>query len=178
MQFQSKLSFWQRCRLRLLYYRSFPKCERKPWRLIRQKCRQEQMQVLAIIGQNGCFLGLAIFVLYKDLALLDYFAVLPKHRGQGVGAKALQALRQRYAPRRLLLEIENPDVPACNTVERLRRKAFYLRQGMQIMPYRVMLFGVEMHILTFDALVSFEEYHAIFEAVFSKKAAQRVTLIP
>ncbi len=178
MQLQSKISFRNMQKLKKLYLNTFPPCERKPWGLIRQKCRQGFMEVLAVTDDAGAFLGLAIMILYKDLALLDYFAIVPKQRGQGIGARVLQALRQRYAGRRLLLEIENPDVPADNTADRVRRKAFYLRQGMQLMPYRVMLFGVEMRILTFDAPVEFAEYHAVFENVFSKKAGEKVTLIP
>lgn len=169
--------FANRQKLKKLYHNTFPACERKPWALIRQKCRQGFMQVLSIEDDAGSFLGLAIIILYKDIALLDYFAVAPQYRGQSIGTNALQALRKRYAGYRLLLEIEDPDAPADNTAERIRRKDFYLRNGMLVMPYRVMLFGVQMHILTFDAPVSFEEYHAIFDNVFSPAAAQKVTLL-
>ncbi len=177
MQLQSKITFQNMQKLKRLYLNTFPLCERKPWGLIRQKCRQGFMEVLCIEDDAGAFLGLAIMILYKNIALLDYFAIAPECRGQGIGAEVLQALRQKYTDRTLLLEIENPDVPADNTAERVRRKAFYLRQGMQMMPYRVMLFGVEMHILTFDRAVEFSEYRAIFEEVFSPAAAKKVTLI-
>ncbi len=174
MQLHENISFLNMQRLKRLYRQTFPKCERKPWWLMRQKCRQGHMQMLSIEGQDGLILGLAIMVLHQKIALLDYFAIDPAYRGQGIGSAALQALRQKYQGRTLLLEIENPSVPADNTAQRVRRKAFYLREGMQVMPYNVLLFGVEMHVLTFDREVPFAEYHQIFKDVFSPQAAQKV----
>lgn len=121
-------------------------------------------------------MGLAITIAWQDLLLLDYFAIAEDLRGQGCGAQALRLLQERYQGKRLLLEIETPDVPSENHQQRLRRRLFYQSCGMDSMDYHVGLFGVEMEIMTFQCRVGFHEYHAIFSGVYGKRFARRVTL--
>ncbi len=156
-----------------LYMQAFPPEERKPFSLILAKVEEGHMEILVMEDEENTFLGLAITILYKDRVLLDYLAVSPDKRGQNIGSTTIVALKKRYAGKRMIIEIEDPDTPADNTAERVRRRAFYLKNGLSLMPFRVMLFGVEMLILA-AAPVSFAEYHEIFPAVFSKKAAKNV----
>lgn len=58
---------------------------------------------------------MAIVIVYDDLCLLDYFAVLPQRRGMGAGSSALKLLLNRYADKRLLLEIESTKKEASNS---------------------------------------------------------------
>ena len=165
--------------VRKLYEEAFPPEEKKPFSLILKKSDEGQMEILRLVDDRGTFIGLAISILYQDLALLDYLAIAPHRRGCGHGSQALALLRERYAGKRFLLEIEDTDErDAANIADRIRRKRFYLRNGMQEMPYRVWLFGVRMQILTDGSNVSFPEYHAIFPAVFSRRAGENVRLYP
>ena len=159
-----------------LYEEAFPADEKKPLPLMLQKEREGSMEFLTVETEDGEFLGLVIMIIHKSIALLDYFAIAPDARGNGIGTKVLADLKARYAGKRLLLEIEDPEEPADNTPERLRRKGFYLRNGMEIMDYKVWLFGVKMLVLTAGGAVTFEEYHEIFDAVFSPAAGKKVTL--
>lgn len=161
--------------LRALYEKTFPRSEKKPFFVILRKRRKGTMEILSVEDENGVFLGFAITILHKDIVLLDYFAISPTCRGQGIGTKVLALLEERYAGKRILLEIEDPDEPADNTAERLRRREFYLRNGLTIQNYKVWLFGVKMLILTNRRTVTFEEYHEIFEQVFSLKLSKNVT---
>lgn len=164
--------------IKQLYEEAFPPTEKKPFSLILKKSEEGCMEILSIEEEDGQFLGLAIFILHGDLALLDYLAIRPERRGCGIGSRVLPLLRERYAGRRFLLEIEDADeADAENLAERVRRKAFYLRNGLCEMPYRIWLFGVQMQILTDGATVTFDEYHAIFPAVFSPHAAENVRLL-
>ncbi|MBQ8351189.1 MAG: GNAT family N-acetyltransferase [Clostridia bacterium] len=161
--------------IKSLYEEAFPPEEKKPFSLILEKNNAGSMEILALEGDDGAFLGLAILILHQDLALLDYLAIAPHRRGGGIGTQALALLRERYAGKRFLLEIEDADeAGASNRADRIRRRAFYLRNGLCEMPYRVLLFGVQMRILTDGSPISFDEYHAIFPAVFSAKAAANV----
>ena len=67
------------------------------------------MEILSIENDTGDFLGLAITILYKDIVLLDYFAVDDNQRNNGAGSSALRMLLERYLGKRFLLEIEAPD---------------------------------------------------------------------
>ena len=61
---------------------------------------------------------------------------------------------------------------------RLRRKAFYLKNGMVPMDYEVVLFGVEMEVLTFGSELTFEQYHAIYKEVLPRPLAGKIRLRP
>ena len=52
------------------------------------------------------------------------------------GSAALEALQARYAPRPLVVDIEEPWEGAENFAQRQRRKAFYLRCGFYETPVR------------------------------------------
>ena len=164
-------------RIENLYLRAFPLDERKPFPVILEKCREGSMQILKAEDENHDFLGLVIMILHNDLAILDYLAMDESCRNKGYGSQILSLLNERYADYRMILEIENPDVPSDNTAERIRRKGFYLRNGMIMMPFEVDLFGVEMLILTNGEHVTFDEYHSIFVDVFSPLISEKIRLI-
>lgn len=145
-----------------LYMEAFPKSERKPWNLIVQKHSEGTMEILSIENDENGFLGLAIFAFDKDLALLDYFAISGEMRGHGVGSEAIRALQERYADKRLMLEIETTKKQCDDLTVREHRKAFYLRNGLHTMDFDVLLFGVEMEILSNCAHLNFEEYLDVY----------------
>lgn len=173
-------------RVRLLYEDAFPKSEKKPFGMILRGRKKGNYEIFALEGEDGGFQGLAITMHYGELVLLDYFAIEPGCRGNGVGSRALNALQQRYQGKKFLLEIESTvglkeleengkgDIPFDEADLRLRRKEFYLRNGMQPMDFLVNLFGVEMELMTYECSVTFEEYHAIFEHLLPWGMASRV----
>lgn len=160
-----------------LYMEAFPKNERKPFQLMLDKCQEGAMEMLSIEDDNQEFLGLAIFVFYEDLALLDYFAIAESKRGNGIGSQALRILQTHYKNKRFLLEIEDAQVESDNREERIRRRAFYLRNKMQVMPFMVNLFGVVMEVLTYEAELFPEEYMRLYTSVFSSKVADNVKVV-
>ena len=160
-----------------LYLTAFPANERKPFPVILQKCEEGFMEILKIESNEHDFIGLVIMILYQDLAILDYFAIDENMRNLGFGSQVLSLLNERYAGKRMILEIEDPDIPSDNTPERIRRKSFYLRNSMVPMPFRVNLFDVEMLILTNGKPVTFEEYHDIFVHVFSPMISDKICLL-
>ena len=176
MQLKPALDNSQLAHIEKLYLEAFPKIERKPFDMILKKREEGVVELLSIESDEGEFKGLAITALYEDMELLDYFAIDALQRGQGVGSAALRLLQNYYADRRFILEIERTDVEAENIVERLKRKAFYLRNGMKRMPFLVNIFGTEMEVLTHECEVSFEEYHKLYE-VFGKELERKVMFI-
>jgi len=160
--------------LKRLYRDAFPADERKPFWLIRKKQREGITEILGLVNEENRLVGEIITIAWQDLLLVDYFAIAKDIRGQGLGARALRLLQERYKGRRMLLEIETPGIPSKNSQERVRRKRFYQSCGMESMDYHVGLFGVEMEIMTYQCQVSFEEYHGIFIGVYGKRFAERV----
>lgn len=160
-----------------LYMTAFPKEERKPFALMLEKCQDGSMEMLSIEDEENNFLGLAIFVLYDDLALLDYFAIAEDKRNCGLGSEALTCLQKYYLGKRFFLEIENAKVDAPNQEERRRRRAFYLKNNMTVMPFMVDLFGVEMEILTYQSILTPKEYMSLYIGVFTNKVADKVRIL-
>ena len=159
-----------------LYMCAFPKSERKPFKLMVQKQTEGTMELLSIEEEND-FLGLAIFAHDKDIALLDYFAISDKMRGQGIGSRAIKALQKIYAGKRFVLEIETTKKP-CNDLEmREHRKAFYLRNGLHTMDFDVNFFGVEMEVLSNGEHLNFDEYLDVYKNACGLKFADKIHLI-
>ena len=163
--------------LKKLYRCSFPASEKKPFRLIRRKQREGSSEILGLLDQDGQLVGEIITLLWQDLLLVDYLAIVEDARSRGYGAQALQLLRERHKDKRLLLEIETPDIPCKNLQERIRRKRFYESCGFDSMDYHILLFGVEMEIMTYQCKVSFEEYHGIFTGIYGDIFARNIVLL-
>lgn len=159
-------------RIRLLYRQAFPRYERKPFAVIRRMHREGRTDVW-LAEQNGHFAGLAATINGKDDVLLDYFAVSPKLRGQGVGSVFLQSLLGQYADRGLFVEIEAADRDD-PTGEKQRRKQFYLRNGLEDMHVTVILFGVRMELLGRGCNLDFDGYREFYRTHYNPWAAEHV----
>lgn len=205
MQLKNAISVLQLKNIRALYEKAFPASEKKPFEFILQKRETGNFEVLEIVDDADDFCGLAIMMLYGDLVLLDYFAIAPECRGVGVGSVALKALQEKYADRKFILEIESTvgledergtcrdagnvkrgvsemsaqvrALPDTERQARLRRKSFYLRNGMRPMDFCVDLFGVEMEILVHGESVTFEEYYSILESTIPPNFIHYVRLL-
>ena len=133
--------------------------------------------MLTIEDDNGRFLGLAFLICYEDRALLDYFAVCKSKRAGGAGTKALGLLMERYKEHRLVLEIETTKTSDDLQDICHRRKAFYMRNGLTILPFDVKLFGVEMEMLGNGCKMTFEEYQEIYRREYGDFILPNITLI-
>ena len=129
-----------------LYQSAFPKEERKPFSLIERKAAMGSMEILVIReGRKRC--GLAITAVSQEIVLLDYFAITKESRGQGIGSDALLLLRELYGGHQFFLEIEEIREDQPGAADRIRRKEFYLRNGMLETGIHVSLFGVGLELL-------------------------------
>lgn len=84
----------------------------------------------------------------RGASLLDYLAVMPHLRGNGIGSALLDELRRYYAADHdvLLIECERPKA-APDEEEARKRIRFYTRAGAQLTNVRIWLFDVEYSIL-------------------------------
>lgn len=175
-------------RVEELYEEAFPENEKKPFSFMLKGRRNGQFEILYIEDGERNFCGMAIMMLYGDMALLDYFAIDPGWRNSGLGSRALKRLQERFAGKKFFLEIESTQ--GLNGAEglpqgidkkeaelRLRRKAFYRRCGMEAMDFRVLLFGVEMEILVYGDRVGFDEYHEMLQHVLPPGYGDRVVRV-
>ncbi len=157
----------------ILYHKSFPANEKKPFSRILSTYAKGSADVW-YLSYKGHFVGLAITINSADTILLDYYAISPRMREYGLGSRFLRSMQKHYAPKGLLLEIESctPDAP--NIKERSRRKEFYLRNRMVPLNINIVLFGVEMELLGYNCQVDFSKYRAIYADNYGELLAKNV----
>lgn len=159
--------------LKSLYKKSFPAAEKKPFRLMLRKCQEGTMEMFAIVEEDDIFAGLAIFIYYRDMVLLDYFAIEPSLRGMGKGSEALELIKQKFADKRFFLEIESIYEDCPDLANRQNRRKFYLANGMKSQNYLVLLFGTEMELLSAGAEIGYEEYEMMYRDIFSSRVIRK-----
>lgn len=111
-----------------LYKQAFPVNERRPLFLVR-KNREDMVSELLSLVRGNEFLGFTLLQTWRDIVHIDYLAVNPDYRGQGMGGEMIEKIVQRYPNMRVVLELEQQDAQASNAKQREMRKAFYLRNG-------------------------------------------------
>lgn len=124
-----------------LYEEAFPPEERPPYRMLLSFERAKFYEIY----DGNLFVGLADIVEKEDDTYLFFLAVEERLQNKGYGSKILQALQKRY--RNIYLLAEELDRSYANYEERLRRFAFYERNGFQSKHERVKDYGVWYEIL-------------------------------
>ena len=90
---------------RALYESSFPASERKELDYMLSGPNASAYDVLVISTPDCDVAGMVILVSHGGLCMLDYFAITPHLRGQGIGRAVLPLIRERCKGK-FFLEIE------------------------------------------------------------------------
>ncbi len=140
-----------------LYERNFPKNERIATEILTAKATQVCFPFTAYYDENR-FIGFTFASVTDEAVFLLYFAVAEELRSRGYGSGILEKLTADYAPRRVMLNCEPADQNADNYEQRLKRLAFYERNGLFDTGYRLLDHGDEYRILSTPALFSESVY--------------------
>lgn len=151
-----------------LYQEAFPEEEKKPEELMLSLAGQGKMELLAVT-ENSEFLGLMMNMLSPKTALLDYFAIAPDKRNGGYGGRAVRKMLERFRDKKYIFEIEMQDDQAENALDRKRRKAFYLRNGLKETGVFANVYQTDFELLTPDGSLTYEEYVAMLEFILGEE---------
>lgn len=166
--------------------RDFPKSELKPLPRLLELMKKK------LYEPYGLFEGgkLAAYALYwkakgESYVMLDYFAVLPERRGQGVGSVLLREMLERFctAERGVFGEVEIPDT-GDEAVDDLRRRrlAFYDRAGMLRRGFTTKICEVPFQIISHGPEISDEALmeidRKIYRTVFQGEEYKKNIFIP
>ncbi|MGI6242571.1 MAG: GNAT family N-acetyltransferase [Prevotella sp.] len=143
--------------LKKLYVDSFPKEERMAWDSLFQLATQEDVDFLAYY-MDGKLVAATYTVNSKKISWLFYFAVVPEYRGRKIGTKILSSLLNSYDDRRLMIDIEDPEQPAENTQQRIRRFGFYKRMGFKDYGIRQTVKGIQYNIMAYGGRITIDDY--------------------
>jgi len=156
-----------------LYQKAFPASEKKPFTMIRSMHKEKKSDVWRF-SRDGKFAGIIITINGEENILLDYLAVDEKQRGTGIGSQILSLMKRHYAGKGVFLEIESVYEDCGNKAERIRRKHFYEKCGMESMGVFVWLFGVKMELMSFGCKMTFEEYRDFYRDNYNQWAADHI----
>lgn len=156
-----------------LYQKAFPASEKKPFAVILKMYRKGASDIWRVT-RDGKFVGLIITINGREHILLDYLAVEESQRGTGIGTEILQQMKSQYSGKGVFLEIESVYEECANRDQRLRRKQFYEKCGLQSMEVFAWVFGVKMELMGFGCRLSYEQYHAFYRDNYSQWAADRL----
>lgn len=171
--FSAPKGFKQWAEVYCLYQKAFPRSEKKPFSMIRSMHKKGNSDIWRFT-RDGKFAGIIITINGRQNILVDYLAVDEKQRGTGIGTEILQLMKAHYGGKGVFLEIESVYEDCENKAERIRRKHFYEKCGMESMGVFVWLFGVKMELMSFGCKMTFEEYHAFYRDNYNQWAADHI----
>ena len=116
---------------------------------------------------EGQFVGLVYTIVKKKFVYIFYLAVSSHSRGHGYGSLILDAIKEQYPKSIFVLLIEDTDnKKAHNYKQRLKRLAFYQKNGFHQTHTKIIEQGVKYEIMA-TASIKKEEYYAIVKPFFS-----------
>ena len=129
--------------VRRLYESAFPKEEQIPWKDLMRLMKTMSLDFTVYYEDCDGFaddksaagssrlLGLTIVYPRPQFNWFWYFAVPEELRGQGIGQRILTQLIEKYKGKSNILDMESPEQVCENSEQRMRRHAFYLRNGFR-----------------------------------------------
>ena len=145
--------------VKALYYAAFPKEERIPWCLLVLNAHRKGIDLTAWLD-GDTFCGMTASVTVEGLHFLLFFAIDESLRGKGHGSAILTQLRQDYDE--LVLNVETLDPNASNYPQRLKRFAFYEKNGIYDTGWYVWEVGGKFRVLGTNRKLDTESYKKVF----------------
>lgn len=115
--------------VRELYNSAFPEDERRDFSLVSQTVKDTSLDFFLIRNEKQQLAGFISLWDFETFVYIEHFATCEAFRGQGIGAKVMQRLRDAIT-KPIIFEVELPDNPLAK-----RRIGFYKRCGFDILPY-------------------------------------------
>ena len=156
-----------------LYRGTFPASERKPFSIIVNMYRAGKTD-LWCMERAGKLAGFAATINGPELILLDYLAVSPEFRGQGLGTAVMKQLLEKYAGFGLFVEIESIFEDAPDLAIREKRRDFYRNCGLEPLGVVAEVFGVNMELLGRGCSLDLAAYQGFYREQYSPWAAEHI----
>lgn len=116
--------------IKALYHNAFPPEERPPFFILMAKKGSDNVDFWGIYADNK-WVGLAYVISKGKLSYLFYLAVSEAERGKGYGSAIIRTIRRMYDGQQLFLALEVLDEAAPNYDERVKRRNFYMHNGLK-----------------------------------------------
>lgn len=148
-----------------LYKNAFTTAQRVPTWLLKFKLRKGKTG-FNVVYEGDTWIGLIYTTEYKDIILVHFLAISESFRSGGYGSKVMDSLKVTHCGKRIVLNIEKLDEKEKNYPQRVRRKAFYEKNGFSSSGYIVKEPGEELEMLIFGGSINKEEIEAMYKHLF------------
>lgn len=145
-----------------LYRTAFPKAERVSLKYLLEKNESGR---LAACYDGDVFCGFYAALTLGNITYISFLAVEDELRDRGYGSQMLEVIRSHYSTQRIILDIEAEDPSAANNDQRIRRKAFYKRNGYTESGIKCVWRGVAYEILIRNGSMTEEEFDAFWDSI-------------
>lgn len=96
---------------------------------------------------NDNLVGFMVTTKWNKIAYLFFLAIDASCRSKGYGAKALGLFTEQFPEMTHVVDMEMPDNNASNSIQRLSRKKFYLRNGYRETGHCLRYLGIDFEVL-------------------------------
>ena len=154
-----------RKQVRQLFVTAFPREERPPMWMMTRRCHQGKAEFSAVLDGDR-FVGLTYVIGNDSVKTLMFLAIAEDARDGGYGSEILRCVHEKYGDTKIFLNIEPLDKDAPNYEQRCRRKAFYNRNGLDLLDYQVREAGGTYEMLTYGEDVTKQEYEEVMIVMY------------
>lgn len=117
------------------------------------------------LTENDTFAGFLVVLTYEDMAYLFFLAIDGKMRGKGYGSRAIETLCSLYPDKQQVVDFEMLDEGAENNPQRIRRKAFYQRNGYRETGLFLSYLGVDYEVMCMGESFSEEAFRELMKTI-------------
>lgn len=147
--------------IKRLYHTAFPKEELLPWWIVRLLTVQKCVDLTGYYKEDT-FAGFTFTATTEDILFVLFFAVEDKQRGQGLGSEILGCLQENNPGKTIVLNVEPLDEKAENNDQRIRRMAFYKKNGFYDTGYNIREVGGVFRVLATAPELDTAAYGKVF----------------
>ncbi|MFY8282683.1 GNAT family N-acetyltransferase [Pseudoalteromonas sp. SSMSWG5] len=148
-----------------LYKEAFPGAQRIPAWFLRYKLKKGKAG-FNILYEADTWIGLIYATEYKDIVFVQFLAISESFRSDGYGSKVMDSMKYMHSGKRIVLNIEELDEQAENYQQRIKRKAFYEKNGFSSSGYIVKEPAERLEMLILGGNISKEEIEAMYKNLF------------
>ena len=148
-----------------LYKKAFTTAQRIPTWILKFKLRKGKVG-FNVLYANDTWIGLIYTTEFKDIVLVHFLAISESFRSGGYGGKVMDSMKVMHSGKRIVLNIEKLDKQEKNFEQRIKRKAFYEKNGFSSSGYFVKEPGEKLEMLIFGGSINKEEIEAMYKNLF------------
>lgn len=148
-------------KMKKLYLSAFPPEERPAFMVLMRRLNKPFVDCYSIYSKNE-WAGFTYVVSYNRLSYVFFLAISDNQRGRGIGSQAIRELKRIYKNQTLLLAIEEVDERYDNYTQRVSRRNFYERNGLNYYGYKIVEGSVTYDALSTDDNFDADDYRRLF----------------